>query len=109
MSIQSITRAGAAFTTGLVGETIEYKQYPAGTFVEISAHVERQPIDAFGSFLQNVIRIWIDTGAIGRPYIGEDQIRLAQLDPGDAQELYTVTADLSKNSNKGGYWLEATK
>ena len=108
MSIQSITQAATAFATGLVGETVEYKPYPAEAFVEISAHIERQPVDAFGSFLQNVIRVWIDTGTIGRPYIGKDQIRLAQLDPGDTQAVYTVTADLSKHTNKGGYWLEAT-
>ncbi|MFH0903186.1 MAG: hypothetical protein V2A73_21365 [Pseudomonadota bacterium] len=102
----TLAKEHATFIAVHSGESIEYRRYPGASFASATGYVRRQAVDVMGNVMANAIRVYMSKDDLPTVDVRKDQIRLAQKDIGDAQEIYTV---VDATEEVGHWWLLAVR
>lgn len=107
MGIADVAKLHSTFIAGHIGEEIRYRRHPSPVWEEPWAEVVRNPVDEMGGVLQNTIHVFISKAELVAVTLREDEVQLAQLEPGVEAPTYRVRRILSQGP---GHWvLEATR
>lgn len=107
MGIADIAKLHSAFIAGHIGEEVRYRRHPSPVWEDIWAEVQRNPVDEMGGVLQSTINVFVSKSVLPAVTPREDDVQLAQTEPGVDPPTYRVRRILSQGA---GHWnLEATK